>query len=293
MKKIILVGSINTDLVITSPYIPKAGETLSGSGFFVAHGGKGANQAIAASRLGGKVYMCGCVGNDEFGTQAIKSLQDNGVDCSFIRKTDGVPTGTAVIIVTDGNNRIILDHGANAELKEDDIDKALEVAEEGDVYLTQLENPVNVIGYGLKRAKEKGLCVVLNPAPANKEIIPFIQYADIITPNETESEILGGKEKLLETAKRVIITLGGKGYEIADKRRSKTYGCMKVDVVDTTAAGDTLCGGLSVKLAEGETIEEAAAFGSLAASIACTKKGAEPSIPTVEDIKEFIKKRNG
>ena len=154
MKNIYIIGSINTDLVISTPYIPKAGETLAGSGFFTARGGKGANQAVAAARLGGNVIMCGCVGNDDFGTAAIKALETVGIDVKNVRKIDGVPTGTAVIIVENGDNRIILDKGANMCLTEKDIDVALENAQKGDIYLTQLESPIEIIGYSLKQAKE-------------------------------------------------------------------------------------------------------------------------------------------
>ena len=147
MKKIFIVGSINTDFVISTPYIPASGETLTGSDFFTAHGGKGANQAVAAVKLGGKVLMCGCVGNDLFGIDAINSLQQVGVDTSHIKVCEGIPTGTAVIIVENGDNRIILDKGANSNLSKKDIDDFLEEANVGDVYLTQLENPIDVIGY--------------------------------------------------------------------------------------------------------------------------------------------------
>lgn len=288
MKNIYVVGSINTDLVINTPYIPKAGETLTGSGFFTAHGGKGANQAVAAARLGGKVTMCGCVGNDDFGLLSRESLKKEGIDVENVRVIDGVPTGTAVIIVENGNNRIILDKGANACLTEKDIDKVLGNAKTGDIYLTQLENPIEIIAYGLKKAKEKGMYVVLNPAPANKEITPYLSYCDLITPNESELELLGGREKLLEKVETLLITLGGNGFEITTKDDVQKYPCMKVAVVDTTAAGDTLCGGLVVKMAEGKPLAESAKFGSKAASIACTKKGAQPSIPIRNEVEQII-----
>lgn len=288
MKKIIVVGSINTDLVISAPYIPEAGETLTGKGFFTAHGGKGANQAVAASRLGGKVIMCGCVGDDEFGTSSIAALEKEGIDVSNVRKINGVPTGTAIIIIENGDNRIILDRGTNECLSKEDIDAVLSKANAGDIYLTQLENPIEVIGYGLKKAKEKGLFVVLNPAPASKEIIPFIKYCDLITPNETETEILGGEQKLLEITKELLITLGSKGYKIITKDGATNYPCIKVKAIDTTAAGDTLCGGLVARLSIGDDIVSAAAFGSKAASIACTKMGAQPSVPTLSEVLEFV-----
>ena len=251
MKNIYVVGSINTDLVINTPYMPKAGETLTGSGFFTAHGGKGANQAVAAARLGGKVKMCGCVGNDDFGVSAINALKAEGIDVENVRKIDGVPTGTAVIIVENGDNRIILDKGANGQLTESDIDKALATAVAGDIYVTQLENPIEIIGYGLKKAKEKGMFVVLNPAPANTEIEPYLGYCDLLTPNETEVELLGGREKLLGQVNTLLVTLGGDGFEIIAKNTKTAYPCIKITPVDTTAAGDTLCGGLVAMLAEG------------------------------------------
>ena len=287
MKKIFIVGSINTDLVIETPYMPKAGETLTGSGFFTAHGGKGANQAVAATRLGGKVVMCGCVGDDEFGKSALESLKSDGADVSHIRTVNGVPTGTAVIIVEKGDNRIILDKGANFCLSESDIDKVLEQANAGDIYLTQLENPIDIIGYGIKKAKEKGLYVVLNPAPADKAIEPYLGYCNLITPNETELEIFGGVDYLLTKVETILVTLGSKGFDIIDKGGRRHFDCMKVKVVDTTSAGDTLCGGLVAMLSKGNALDESAVFGSKAASIACTKKGAQPSIPTFEEVQSY------
>ena len=287
MKKIFIVGSINTDFVISTPYMPASGETLTGSDFFTAHGGKGANQAVAAAKLGGKVLMCGCVGNDLFGIDAIKSLTESGVDTTHIKVIDGVPSGTAVIIVENGDNRIILDKGANSCLSKKDIDDFLEEANVGDVYLTQLENPIDVIGYGLKKAKEKGLKVILNPAPANKEIIPYLDFCDVIIPNETETELLGGKDYLLSKCETVLITLGGQGFEINNQNQSNKYPCMKIVPVDTTAAGDTLCGGLVAELSKGSTLEKAAIFGSKAATIACTRKGAQPSIPSLEEVLNY------
>ena len=232
MKKIYIVGSINTDFVISAPYMPVGGETLIGNGFFTARGGKGANQAVAACRLGGKVKMCGCVGDDTFGRETVEAFRREGIDVSAIRTVENTPTGTAVIVVTNGENRIILDKGANAYLTKADVDKCLADAKAGDMYLTQLENPVDVIGYGLQKAKEKGLFVVLNPAPANVEIVPYLRYCDLVTPNETEIEILGGLQKLrAETNAKIIVTLGEKGYQIVTETEETTYPCMQVNLV--------------------------------------------------------------
>lgn len=282
---IFIVGSLNMDLCIETPYMPKEGETITGSGFMTNGGGKGANQASAAAKLGGNVAMCGAVGCDLFGETLIKNLSAAGADVSHIKKCNDASTGIAVIVITGGNNRIILDKGANALLTEADIDEFLKTAKEGDIYLTQLENPIDIIGYGLKQAKAKGMFTILNPAPANKDISAYFNYVDLITPNETELEIFGGKDALFDAGiKKIVTTLGSRGYEIADKTSAKIYPCIKVKAVDATAAGDTLCGGLAVGLSEGMKLEEACAFGSKAASIACTRKGAQQSIPTRKEV---------
>lgn len=285
---IYISGSLNMDLCIETPYVPQAGETITGKGFITNGGGKGANQATAAAKLGGKIAMCGAVGNDAFGETLLSNLSSAGADISHVRKIDGISTGIAVIIISDSNNRIILDKGANAFLTENDIDEFLKNAGKGDIFLTQLENPIKVAGYGLKRAKELGLYTILNPAPANKEIEEYLSFVDLVTPNETELELFGGKDKLFNAGvKKIVTTLGSKGYEIADKNGAKVYPCIKVKAIDTTAAGDTLCGGLAAGLAEGMSLEEACAFGSKAASIACTRKGAQQSIPTKAEVMNF------
>lgn len=289
MKKIYVFGSANTDLVITSPKMPVSGETITGSDFFVSRGGKGANQAVAASKLGGSVKFCCCLGDDVFGKDALRAFKEVGIDVSAVRVVKGVPTGTAVIIVVDGDNRIILDKGANAYLSKEDADEFLKDAEEGDIYLTQLENPIDVIGYGLKKAKEKGMYVVLNPAPCNGDITPFIKYCDLITPNETELQLFGGEEELLKLTDNLLVTLGGKGFEIINKNGKTAYPCMKVKAVDTTAAGDTLCGGLVAGLSLGKDLVESAKYGSLSATVACTRKGAQISVPTKEEMEKYLK----
>jgi len=287
MSSIFIVGSINTDLVISAPYMPRAGETLTGGGFFSAHGGKGANQAVAAARMGGKVYMCACVGDDHFGESAKESLAGEGIDVSCVRTVKSEPTGTAVIIVEKGDNRIILDRGANGLLSKSDVDSALEKAGRGDIFLTQLENPVETVAYGLKRAREKGMYVILNPAPASREIIPYLGYCDLVVPNETEAEALGGREFLLKECKTLIVTLGRDGFMICGKEGETKYPCPEIDPVDTTAAGDTLCGGLAAMLSRGCDLVSSALFGSKAASLCCTRRGAQPSIPTYEEVEHF------
>ena len=284
MKKIYVLGSLNMDLVIETPYMPQAGETILGKNFKTCAGGKGANQAMACGRLGGRVAMCGVVGEDAFGQTLIENLSQNGVDVSCLRKTPG-PTGVAVILIENGDNRIILDAGANGKVTEADVDYFLSTAKKDDIFLTQLECPIPVIGYALREAKKREMFTILNPAPANRGIIPYLQFVDLITPNESELQIFGGISTLRETGIPVILTtLGGNGYEITKDGISVRYPCMRVQVVDTTAAGDTLCGGLAVGLSEGRNLEDSARFGSIAASIACTRLGAQPSIPSREEV---------
>ena len=286
-KRLFVLGSINTDLVINTPYIPNQGETLIGSGFFTAHGGKGANQAVAAARSGANVLMCGAVGDDEFGRLAKQSLLDEGIDCTHVKTVSNCPSGVAVIIVNNGDNRIILDTGANYKVSKEDVDTFLSSSEEGDIILTQLELPIDVVAYALKKAKEKGLYVVLNPAPSNKEIIPALKYVDLLTPNENECELLGGINKLINDNLTLIVTLGSKGFRIINQSMDETFPCLKVKAVDTTAAGDTFYGAMMARLLEGVDLVESAKYGSKAASIACTRKGAQPSIPYKEELKNI------
>lgn len=292
MRNIYILGSLNMDLVISSPYMPVSGETLTGYGFMTNPGGKGANQACAAAKLGGNVYMAGCVGDDVFGKEMLKNLASFGVHTENIRVVENCSSGIAVIIVIDGDNRIILDAGANAKVEKSDVDKLLENANEGDIFLTQLENPLDIIGYGLKEAKKKGMFVILNPAPANRGIKEFVKYADLITPNESELNLLAGESELVSACekigvKQVVVTLGGKGYFYHDGKNDFHGECIKIKPVDTTAAGDTFCGGLAVELSKGTEIKTALAFASKAASIACTRKGAQQSVPTREEVESY------
>ncbi len=288
MKKIFTVGSINTDLVITAPYMPEQGETITGSGFFTAHGGKGANQATAAARLGGKVVMCGAVGDDGFGRDAAESLRKDGIDVSCVRTVEGVPTGTAVIVVSGGDNRIIVDRGANDRLSKADVDRALASASRGDIMLLQLEIPLETVAYAVGKAKEKGMTVIMNPAPANRQAAELLPLCDLVIPNETETEIFGGRDELVKSmVGTLIITLGSEGFELNANGVSERFPGRRVKAVDTTAAGDTFCGALAARLAAGDGIGEAAEFANRAAAIACTKMGAQPSVPTSEEVERY------
>ena len=265
MKKIFLLGSLNADLTIRAPYLPQAGETLKGSDFMLTAGGKGANQAYACANLGGRVRMAGCVGNDPFGDMLLKSLQGVGADVSCVRRT-ARNTGVAVITVVDGDNRIILDEGANGEVTVSDAEALLSDAQAGDIFMTQLENPLPVVKAALALAKEKGLFTLFNPAPAKEAARVCVKYADLITPNETELRILSGKEGIEEGCAELLNMGAG-----------------------AVLAGDTYCGALAVKLAEGASVAEAARFASLCSGITVTRRGAQVSIPTRAEAEEMRK----
>lgn len=286
--KTFVIGSLNTDFVISSPAFPRAGQTLSGSGFMINAGGKGANQAMATAKLGGEISMCGVIGGDPYGAREKESLREAGADVSHVRVAKDKMTGAAVITVSGGDNTIIIDSGANGLLSKEDVDSFLAEAKKEDILLCQLENPIDIVGYALKKGSEIGMTVVLNPAPASDKIMPYLKYVGIITPNETELEFFGGRDKLLgEGIPYVVTTLGEHGYEIASKDGAKVYPCIKVKPVDSTAAGDTFCGGMCAMLSKGKSLEESCAFASKAASISVTRHGAGMSIPTAAEVEDW------
>ena len=289
--KIFVVGSLNMDLVIKAPYMPENGVTMHGEGFMTNPGGKGANQAAAIGKLGGEVYMVGCVG-DAFGDELKTTLCKYGVHTRYVDKLSGISSGIAVILVVDGDNRIILDAGANGKVDLALIDKALSSADRGDYLVTQLEIEQNVVEYALKIAKEKGMTTILNPAPAAKVSEGILANCDFFIPNQSEAEFYTGiypkdeasAQKCAEVlagfgVKNVVITLGAEGsasvcggvYEKVDSFPAKA--------IDTTAAGDTYVGALVTKLAEGASMKEAMIFASKASSITVTRRGAQQSIP--------------
>lgn len=298
MKRIFLLGSLNADLTIRAPYIPKAGETLKGSDFMLTAGGKGANQAYACANLGGDVHMAGCVGNDPFAEMLLGSLQRAGADVACVRRVQK-NTGVAMIAVVDSDNRILLDAGANGEVTAEDAVRLFSQAQSGDIFITQLETPLSAVAAALLLAREKGLYVILNPAPAAAEARAFVKYADLVAPNETELRILTGEEDvragcgaLLQMgAGAVLATLGKDGSLLVTPEGETPVPCVDAGkAVDTTAAGDTFCGALAVKLAEGASLSAAAGFASLCAGITVTRRGAQVSIPTRAEAEALQKK---
>lgn len=289
MGRAVVVGSINVDLVFTSDVRPKAGETVLGTTFSTIPGGKGANQAVAASKLGAESFMIGCVGDDSNGEFSINNLNSMKVDTSFIEKIKGIPTGVANIIVAEQDNSIIVIPGANYEITIETIDKYKDIILSADIVLLQLEIPMKVVEYTAKLCRNNNVRVLLNPAPAVELPQSLIEDASYITPNEHELNIILGKQDDLdETLKKypnkVIVTMGSKGVKYFDGSELKIVPSFKVEVVDTTGAGDTFCGGLAAALVRGDSLSEAIMFANKAAALSITKLGAQSGMPTLEEI---------
>lgn len=306
-KKILVVGSLNMDMRIRVKEIPKVGETLLGDNPTYALGGKGSNQAGAAGKLGGNVAMLGYVGDDEFGQEQRRKLHENQVDVSAIGISKEDPTGTAVIYVNDaGNNSIVVIPGANNDCTKEYIEACDVQLEECDYVLIQMEIPVEAITYTVKKAKELGKTVILNPAPAPDFISDdILQNIDYITPNEIEVGTLtgcdistvegikqGAKKLLNRGVRNVLVTMGEKGCLLINKSQSKHYPARIVKAVDTTAAGDCFNGAFVVALSEGKSEKEAVFFANASSSIAVTRSGALQSVPTRLETEEVLRNWN-
>jgi len=295
-KKIVVIGSINNDLVIEVDKAPVMGETVFGHNFSQIPGGKGSNQAVACARLGADVYFVGAVGDDGAGPVMIKGFTDNNVDVSGIKTVPGIPTGTAVIIVSGGDNYIAVDHGANYFVDKKQVDDAEDLIKEADMVILQLEIPYETVIYAIERCKTFGIPVMLDPAPAPKKEAHesgLLADVDMITPNEFEAFALTGiMPKTTEDAfkaamrlsemgvKQVVITLGENGCVYGSGKEFKHLPAVFVkDVIDTTAAGDSFTAALAVSLIEGCSLDEAVAFASKVGSITVSRKGAQPSLP--------------
>lgn len=299
--KVVVIGSLNMDLVTRAPRLPKGGETLIGESFCTIPGGKGANQAVAAARLGAKVSMVGCVGSDAYGQQLRGALLAEGIDCQSVSVVAG-SSGVALIVVDDNSqNAIVIVAGANGVLTPDVLDRFDEVLRSADVIICQLEVPDATVGHALKRGRELGKTVILNPAPASRAL-PADWYAsiDYLIPNESEAAVLSGLAvDSLETAEaaatqllaagagKVIVTLGAQGLMFANGASFEHFPAPLVKAVDTTAAGDTFVGGFAAALADGKSEVEAIRFGQIAAALSVTRAGAQPSIPTLLEVQAF------
>ena len=292
--KVVVIGSSNTDMTIKGDRLPKPGETVLGGEFRMGPGGKGANQAVAARRLGADVSFICKVGRDIFGDNAISGYQKEGIDCSRILRSDKA-SGTALILV-DGNaeNCIAVAPGANADLTPEDVDSVADVIRSADYLILQLEIPVESVLRAAKIAHEAGVYVILNPAPACHLPEELFGYISLITPNQTEFALLSGVEDNLDAAverlmqlgvKDVVVTLGSKGSLVISEGAKTLVPSLKVKAVDTTAAGDTFCGALCVALSEGCSLVDAAGFATKASALTVQKMGAQDSIPFRSDIK--------
>lgn len=294
MAKIVVVGSLNMDLIGRSPHIPAPGETVLGSGFSTAAGGKGANQAVAAARLGAQVTMVGCVGGDDYGRSLLSSLQTDGVDTQHVRMAADAHTGVAIISVDDaGENSIIVISGANWELTKADVAAAETAVSQADMLVLQLESPLEVVVYAAEMAARHNVPVLLNPAPARPLPAELLANVSTLIPNESEAALLAGCEvddmSGVETAvsrlqargiKNIVLTMGSRGAYLHSNNESLMVPAFSVQPVDTTAAGDAFVAGFSVAVAEGKTLSEAVRFAAATGALTTTKLGAQPSLPT-------------
>ena len=301
MAKICVAGSLNMDLCVGTPRVPVMGETIIGGGFFTSPGGKGANQAVAAAKLGAAVTMLGCVGDDAFGAQLVENLRRHGVDTGHVRVAKEAPTGVAVILLKDGDNCIIVDPGANAALSPQDIEMQEGVIAASGALVLQLEIPLETARRAMEIARVHDVPVLLNPAPAQRLLADFLALADVLTPNESECEILTGlpcgNEAQAETAAqallqmgvpRVVVTRGGSGVMYSDGDAMIHKPAWPVQVVDTTAAGDSFMGALAVSLAEGADFHAAIDFALAVSALTVTRKGAQASLPGLDEVQKFI-----
>ena len=298
---VVVIGSLNMDLVTRAPRLPKGGETLIGHSFATVSGGKGANQAVAAARLGAQVAMVGCVGNDDYGVQLRDALLAEQIDCQAV-STVADSSGVALIVVDDNSqNAIVIVAGANGAMTPAVIDRFDAVLQAADVIICQLEIPDATVGHALKRARALGKTVILNPAPASRPLpADWFTAIDYLIPNESEAAALSGlpvdslqsaegaaSQLIAMGAGKVIVTLGAQGSLFANGKDFEHFPAPKVKAVDTTAAGDTFVGGFAAALASGKSEAEAIRYGQVAAALSVTRAGAQPSIPTMSDVQAF------
>jgi len=301
---ILVIGSSNTDMVIKLDRIPRPGETVLGGEFLTVPGGKGANQAVSAARAGGKVTFIARVGRDAFGDQAMAGFRQEGIDTNFITRDPEKPSGVALIFVAkDGENSIAVAGGANGGLSPIQLRKAKGVLAKADTLLMQLETPIETIHEAAKIAAKAGVRVILNPAPARTLLAQLLELVSILTPNETEAEVLSGMRvkdersaakasaRLLALGvQTVILTLGARGAYVATRAVRQLVPGFKVKATDCTAAGDVFNGALAVAISEGRPSLEAVRFANAAAAISVTRLGAQPSAPRRGEIERFLGK---
>jgi ribokinase len=300
---ICVVGSSNIDLVVKSQRLPSQGETILGGEFLMVPGGKGANQAVAAAKLGARVYFVAKLGQDLFGTQSFTNFKKEGVNTKYVTRTNKALSGVASIAVDEaGNNTIVVAPGANHLLMPRDVKRAESAIVSCGAIVAQLEIPVKTVEFAAVLAKKFKIPFILDPAPAQKLSRELLKLTDVIKPNETEAKILTGIEvidkktaikasrNLLERGvKTVIITMGAKGCFVVNNEINEFFPAKKVKAVDSTAAGDAFVGGLAFCIARGKTILEAVLFAGNVAALSVTKMGAQSSMPSMKEVEKFIK----
>jgi len=299
--KVVVVGSLNMDIVIESQRFPQIGETIMGQHVHFIPGGKGANQAVALSRLGAETTLIGAVGNDEFGTGLIHSLESSGIKSATVKIMTDQPTGIASILLAKGDNHIVVVPGANEFCTVDDVYRHEQAIKEADIVLLQLEIPLETVCAAAKLAKRHQKLVILNPAPAQSLPSDLLKNIDLITPNRSELSLLTGietnSEVQLETAAKVllemgpgcvVVTLGEKGSAFLTKEGGwQLVQSFKVPVVDTTGAGDAFNAGLAFSLAKGENVLDSVKFASKVSALAVTKLGAQSGMPSLEEVEKY------
>ena len=287
MSRIVIVGSINVDLTVTADRFPKVGETIFGNGFGTFFGGKGANQAVAARRLNADVTMIGCVGKDANGQSVLKHFQEEGIDTASIETVDE-PSGVALITVAENDNEIVVIKGANSCVSVEMVERHKAAILSADMVILQLEIPFETVGYVLRLCKENHIPTLLNPAPYAPFPQEFIDMCTYITPNETEARQMCQKDDELEILKeypnKMIMTHGSDGVYYHDGEKVVHCEAFKVQVVDTTGAGDTFNGGLAVGLCEGKSLYDAIQLGQRASAVAIGKMGAQTAMPRREEL---------
>ncbi len=301
-KKIIVVGSTNMDMVVNTSHIPVPGETVLANSFFMNPGGKGANQAVAVARLGGNVIFISKLGNDIFGKQSSQLFEEEGINTSYIFSDADLPSGVALITVDHlGENSIVVASGANGNLYPADLTNALAEIQTADIVLMQLEIPMETVLFVAQFARSKGITVILDPAPANELSVELLSLIDIITPNQTEAEMLCGvKVHDLDSAKKaaksinskgvknVVITMGSAGAVVCQEGEIEFVAAEKVEAIDTTAAGDVFNGALAVALSENKNLIDAVHFACSVAAISVRRSGAQSSIPYRSELISII-----
>ncbi|MUG64821.1 ribokinase [Paenibacillus campinasensis] len=292
MAKITVVGSSSMDLVVTSSKRPGAGETVLGDSFKTVPGGKGANQAVACARLGAEVSMIGCVGDDHFGQAILQNFRDNGVSVKHVEPVTGMESGTAHIVLAEGDNSIVVVKAANDCVTPAYIEKTEDVIKQSDMVLVQHEIPEESVAYVSALCAKHGVLLILNPAPARPVPEAVLEQATYITPNEHEASILFGGAPLEESLRRypnkLLITEGKRGVRYYDGTKEVVIPGYEVEVVDTTGAGDTFNGALAVALAEGKSLADSLKFANRAASLSVTKFGAQGGMPTRSLVEESL-----